>query len=216
MKKILFLAVAVMLFWSAPLSASEQAPNTSGDETQGSVKDGSGSRVRTKIGLGGGYPELIALSFAVGVPNVLEGELSVGSFIGRITGALRVGYPWTIIGKTSPGWWVSVVPKIGFRAMWQEVLDFGSGNYGAGGSRSIKGNEVGAIGLNGVASIEIGYIIGERFGLLLQLTAGATWLFAGQNEHVQYLISEDLEKTRTAEDNSPWSPDLRATLVFTF
>jgi hypothetical protein len=197
------LVVAVMLLWSAPLRASETATG------------GSEPRVRTKIGLGGGYPEIIALSIAVGVPNVLEGELSAGAFWGRASAALRVGYPWVIVGERRPGWWVSLVPKVGLRVMWQEVVSlFGTGCE-SGGSSWTRGDEVSAVGLNAVASFEVGYIIGKRFGLLLQLTAGATWLFAGQNDHVTYSC-EDTETTRTAEENSPWSPDLRATIVFTF
>jgi hypothetical protein len=206
----------VTLFWSAPLRAAEQSSKNAETATTSTASEGSGSRVRTKIGIGGGYPEMIALSLAIGVPNVLEGELSVGAFFSSATVELRVGYPWVIVGEKRPGWWVSLIPKAGARYVWAKYVDLLGNWFGCeGGSYRSEGDEVSAVGVNGVLSFEWGYIIGKRFGLLLQLTAGATWLFAGRNEHVIVGCSGDEEKT-TATENSPWSPDLRATLVFTF
>jgi len=205
MRRVLILAT---LLWCGPTVAAEQATTI----------DNESRRVQTKIGVGGGYPEIIALSVAIGVPNRFEVELSGGAFIKRATGALRVGYPWVIIGETHPGWWLSLVLKAGLRYVWQELWNlYGEGGCIDGGYRTTRGDEVNALGLNGALSFESDYIIGKRFGLILQLTAGATWLFAGQNESVEYDcdMSSD-EDIRIAKDNSSWSPDLRASLVFTF
>jgi len=205
MKRVIFLAT---LLWCVPAMAAEK-PIAADNDSQ---------RVQTKIGIGGGYPEIIALSVAIGVPNRFEIELSGGAFIKRATGALRVGYPWVIIGKTHPGWWLSLVPKAGLRYTWQGLRNaYGDGACLDGGSRTTRGDEVNALGLNGALSFEAGYIIGKRFGLILQLTAGATWLFAGRNEAVEYTCDTSTdEDIRIAKDNSSWSPDLRASLVFTF
>ena len=210
----ILIAVTATMLWSASATASEP---TTGSEPNLANEEGE-TQVRTKIGLGGGYPEVISFSLAIGVPNRLEVELSGGAFISRATGALRVGYPWVIVGEKRPGWWVSLVPKAGLRYMWQEPWNpWGEGGCVDGGSITSKGNEVNAVGLNSALSFEAGYIFGKRFGLLLQLTAGVTWLFAGQNEHAVYGCDQATdEDIRTATDNSPWSPDLRASLVFTF
>ena len=218
------LAITALFIWSVPVFA-ENAPGTSSDASSTSSQESSkftlsttnrsNPKLQMKVGLGGGYPEIIGASLAFSSANRFEFEMSGGGLLTTGTASLRAGYPWVIAGLKRPGWWFSMIPKAGLRWIYSELL-FPTGlGCGSGGGSISRGDEVNAIGINAVASIEVGYISKKRFGVFFQLTAGTTLLFAGTNESVTYSC-QDTETTRTAKDNSPWSPDFRGMITLTF